>query len=234
MNIIQSYEGLESAVITINDGDVHITSSDDGLNATTGAGGGQVDGSYFYINSGTVFINASGDGLDSNGTAIMNGGVVIVQGPVNQKNGPLDVNGEFEVNGGLLIVSGSAGMAEIPSTASTQNSIAMVLDATQLGGTIIHVDSESGEEILTYESPKDYQLFVFSSPELQSNTTYNIYVGGTATGTVTNGVYANGTYTYGTQVASLEISSNVTTLGSFEQGFGGGKGDRSGDRLPRP
>ncbi|GAH72141.1 unnamed protein product, partial [marine sediment metagenome] len=66
-------------------------------------------------------------------------------------------------------------------------------------------------------------LFVFSSPEIQANTTYNVYIGGDAIGTVTDGLYADETYTAGTQVASLEISSSVTTLGSFDQGPGGGK-----------
>jgi hypothetical protein len=62
VNIQQAYEGLESALITINDGDVRLVTSDDGLNATNGFGGGQADGSYFYINGGSVFLDASGDG----------------------------------------------------------------------------------------------------------------------------------------------------------------------------
>ena len=223
VSVLQSFEGLESAVITINDGNVHLVTSDDGLNATSGGGGGQVDGSYFYINGGYVLIDASGDGLDSNGTAIMTGGVVIVQGPAFQGNGPLDVNGEFEISGGFLIAAGSAGMPETPSTSSTQNSIALVLDSTMPGGTIIHIERMDGEDILTYESPKDFQLFVFSSPELQGNTTYNIFTGGDSTGTVTDGLYSVGTYTSGTQVASVEISSSVTTFGSFSNGPGGGK-----------
>lgn len=101
VNIQQAYEGLESVIITINDGNVHLMTSDDGINATAG-----------------------------------NGGTVIVQGPTMNNNGSLDVNGEIQINGGTLIVSGSVGMPEIPSTNSTQNSIAVVLDAVQPGGTI--------------------------------------------------------------------------------------------------
>ncbi len=223
VNVQQAFEGLESAVITINGGKVYVTSSDDGLNATTGAGGGQNDGSYFYMNGGSLFLNTSGDGLDSNGTAIINGGIVVVQGPTMNNNGPLDVNGELEINGGTLIVSGSAGMPEMPSTNSAQNSIAVTLDTAQPGGTIIHLENAAGESVLTYESPKDFQLFVFSSPELQLNTTYTLYVGGSATGTVINGVYTDGDYTPGTQIATLETTSNVTTSGNFESGRGGGR-----------
>jgi len=113
-------------------------------------------------------------------------------------------------------------------TGTEMNSIAVVLDSVQSSGTIIHIESESGEEILTYESPKDFQLFVFSSPEVALNTTYTLYVGGSATGTVTNGVYSEGTYTPGTQVASLEITGNVTASGNFESGRGGGSGNHGG------
>ena len=53
------------------------------------------------------------------------------------------------------------------------------------------------------------------------NSTYFVYVGGAATGTITNGVYTDGEYTPGTAFASLEITSNVTTQGNFESGRGG-------------
>ena len=39
VNIQQAYEGLESVIITINDGNVHLMTSDDGINATAGNGG---------------------------------------------------------------------------------------------------------------------------------------------------------------------------------------------------
>lgn len=114
-------------------------------------------------------------------------------------------------------------MAETPSTSSTQNSIVLVLNSKQPGGTLVHIESETGEEILTFEPLKDYQLFVFSSPELQVNTTFNVYIDGDVTGMSTDGLYSEGTYTAGNQIASLEITSSVTTSGSFDQGFGGGR-----------
>lgn len=221
LNITQALEGLESERITINDGYVHLITSDDGINATASGSGENSDGSYVNINGGFVLVDSAGDGLDSNGNAVMTGGFLIVQGPTMNNNGPLDVNGELEVSGGLLIVAGSAGMPEIPSTESAQNSIAVVLDVAQPGGTIIHLETLDGKEILTYLSPKEFQLFEFSSPELQMNTTYVLYVGGTATGTITNGVYTDGTYTAGTQVTSFEITSNLTTYGNFENGTDG-------------
>jgi hypothetical protein len=42
--ITQSYEGIESATITINDGNIHIVSSDDGINAAGGNDGSSMNG----------------------------------------------------------------------------------------------------------------------------------------------------------------------------------------------
>jgi hypothetical protein len=39
LSITRSYEGIESAVITINDGTIHLVASDDGINAVSGTGG---------------------------------------------------------------------------------------------------------------------------------------------------------------------------------------------------
>lgn len=222
VNIQQAFEGFESGVITINNGDVHLVTSDDGLNATGGAGGEQVDGSYIYINGGYLLIEAWGDGLDSNGTAVISGGVVIVQGAPSQGQGPLDVNGEIEIHGGVLIAAGNASMPEVPSANSTQNSIAIMLDSVQAEGTLVHIETQDGHEVLTFEPANEYQLVAFSSAELATDETYDVYIGGVATGTVTDGLVEGGSYSAGTQIASLEISSSVTTLGSFEGGFGGG------------
>ncbi len=230
IHVIQSYEGIESSLITINDGTVYLFSSDDGINAVSEAGTGKgVDSSQLHLNGGYVYLDAGGDGLDSNGTGRMTGGVVIVQGTTFHGNGALDVNGVLEITGGYLIAVGSAGMPQAPNTASTQNSIAMVLDSVQLAGTVLHIESQDGQELLTFEPAKEYQLVVFSSPDLETNETYNVYVGGGSTGTVTDGLVENGSYSAGSQVASLELSSSVTTLGSFEGAFGGG-----GSRGQRP
>ena len=82
-----SYEGIESAAITQNGGNVSIVSSDDGINVAGGNdasafNNGQMgqdsfnsDSSYaLEINGGYLYIDAIGDGLDSNGTIVMTGG----------------------------------------------------------------------------------------------------------------------------------------------------------------
>jgi len=233
INLTQSYEGLESAIITINDGTIHLNASDDGLNAGGGADISSVNGRpgqndfatgnyYVYINGGYIFVDAGGDGLDTNGSFEMTDGVVLVNGPTNNGNGPLDYNGSFNVSGGLIVAVGSSGMAQAPSDTSTQYSVLYNFDMAQAAGTLLHIQSQSGEEILTFMPTKEYQSVMISSSALQNGETYLVYTGGNSTGTVTDGLYEGGVYLPGTQVASFTISSIVTSNGAMGGGRSGG------------
>jgi hypothetical protein len=86
---------------------------------------------------------------------------------------------------------------------------------------LVHIETEDGEDILTYISPKQFQSVVLCSSALQDGTTYIIYTGGSATGTATDGLYSGGSYTPGSQVDTFTVSGLVTTLGS-SGGFQGG------------
>jgi hypothetical protein len=241
LTITQSYEGLESAIITINDGTIHLVASDDGINASSGNGDAAMGGvpmggggpggfesgeNYLYINGGYLFVDAGGDGLDANGPIEMTAGTVIVNGPTNDGNGPLDYLGTFDISGGYLVAVGSSGMAEAPSTTSTQHSVMYNFTSSQAAGTMVHIETESGQDVLTFVPTKEYQSVLLSSSELESGLTYVVYSGGSSSGTATDGLYAGGTYTPGTQVASLTISSMVTSAGSSTGGFTGGPGGR--------
>jgi hypothetical protein len=225
IRIAKSYEGIESGIITINGGDIHIVSSDDGINVVGGneapanGGPGQnnfaVSGtSYLHINGGYIAVDATGDGIDVNGPIEMTGGVVIVNGPTGNMNGALDYLGSFRITGGYLIAAGSSGMAQGPSTSSTQYSVMLTLPSVMPAGTMVHIESEGGEEILTFLPTKAYQSVVFSASDLQNGATYVVYTGGSATGTVADGLSSGGTYTPGTKVTSFTISGIVTNAGS--------------------
>jgi hypothetical protein len=236
VTITQSYEGIESAIVTINDGNIHLVSSDDGINIAGGNDGSSIDGrpgqndfaasgNYaLYINGGYIAIDAGGDGLDSNGSITMADGVVLVNGPTNDGNGALDYMGTFNITGGFLVATGSSGMAEAPSTSSTQYSVRYNFPSQQAAGTVVHIETQDGQEVLTFAPTKVYQSVVLSSPELENGTTYVVYTGGSSTGTVTDSLYGGGTYTAGTQVASLTISSMVTSAGSSVGGVRGRPG----------
>lgn len=239
ITIIESYEGIESAAITINDGNIRIAASDDGINVAGGAdgsgmgigpgfGGGPggrpggrpgqdnfaAAGNYrLTINGGYIYVDAGGDGLDSNGSIEMTGGVVIVNGPTERMNGALDYMGGFNMAGGFLVAAGSSGMAEAPSESSSQLSVLLNLSSTQRAGTLIHIQTGDGENILTFAPTKVYQSIAFSSPELTKGSTYQVYCGGSATGTASDGLYQDGIYSAGTEYTSFTISGMVTRTG---------------------
>jgi hypothetical protein len=236
MDLTKSYEGIESAVITINDGNIHLVSSDDGINIVGGVDESAIMGrpgqgnfifsgdNHLYINGGYVYIDANGDGMDVNGSVDMTAGVVIINGPTNNNNGALDNMG-FKITGGYLLAVGSSGMAQTPDTSSTQYSVMYNFSSVQPAGILFHIRTEDGEEVLTFAPTKAYQSVVLSSPELENRATYIVYTGGSSTGSVTDGLYSGGTYTAGTRITSFTISGIVTTIGSAGGGFPGGGGD---------
>lgn len=239
IDITESYEGIESAIITINGGDIQVVSSDDGINvaggndgATTpnGFGGGPggspggrpgrgqdnfaATGNYFlYLNGGTIVVDAGGDGLDANGSIVMTDGLVLVNGPTEQMNGALDYDGGFAISGGTFVAVGSAGMAQAPDTSSSQNSLLLSLNGTLPAGSLIHIQSSSGEDVLTFAPTKQIQAIAFSSAELATGETYEVYYGGSTTGTAVDGLYEGGTYSGGTLYTSVMLSGTVTQVG---------------------
>jgi hypothetical protein len=236
IDVEKSYEGIESETITINDGEIMILSSDDGINVSgntketsndqvenksqgspaemKGPGGmrsSSPSNGIININGGYITVNADGDGIDSNGSIYMKGGTAIVNGPTKDGNGSLDYDGNFEVTGGTLIAAGSLGMAQAPSEESTQNSVKITL-ATQSANTLIRIESKNGEEILTFAPQKQYSSVVISSPKLKTGEVYKVYLGGSSTGSNVEGLYSNGTYTNGKEIGSFTIASSVSEV----------------------
>jgi hypothetical protein len=233
MAISKSYEGLEARTLTINGGEIRITSTDDGIN---GAGG--VDNSayshfmtagnaVFTVNGGYTAVTAAGDGIDINGSITMTGGTLLVHGPTESMNGALDYDSSFKISGGVLIAAGSSGMAQAPGSTSTQNSVLINLTSTLGANTLFHIRSSSGEGILTFAPSKKYQSIAYSSAALANGSTYEIYSSGSCTGKPQDGLYQSGTYTAGTKYADFTVSSAVTTVGtSFGMGGPGMMGGR--------
>jgi len=211
IDIGRSYEGLEATQIVITGGDIDLVAEDDGLNVAGGndgslasgpgdrgvpgaPGGGMggeaaIEGYYVEISGGTLLIDAGGDGFDSNGSAAISGGTVVVNGPTSSGNGALDVNGEFLISGGVLLAAGSAGMAETPSTTSTQAYLNVQLNAGQAAGTVLSIRSSDGTPLVALAATKPFQSLVFSSPELVSGATYEVLSGGSVSGPGAGGMY---------------------------------------------
>lgn len=229
IKIIKSFEGLESAVLTINNGNIRIISSDDGLNCAGGNDGSSTDwmplpgampgiggfpsmGNYnLTITGGYIYIDAYGDGVDINGKIVMTGGTLIINGPIQNMNGAIDYDSSFQLTGGTLIAVGSSGMAMAPSPTSSQNSVLVVFNRAQSANTLINIQAASGDEIVTFKATKAYQSIVVSSAELIYGS-YNVYLGGSSTGTLSDSVFENGVYTGGTQYRSFTISGILTNV----------------------
>jgi hypothetical protein len=231
LQIDQSYEGIESAVITIAGGDIHVVASDDGINASGGDGGSDFGGSRgmdnftdtgaysLLISGGYIYVDAGGDGVDINGSITMTAGTLIVNGPTNDGNGALDYLGSFTISGGLLVAVGSSGMATGPGDTSTQYSILNNFTSPMTAGTLVNLQSSTGEVLLTFQPSKQYQSLVFSSPDLENGMTCTIYTGGSSSGTQTDGMYTSGAYIPGSEVISFTISATVTNLGAAGRDF---------------
>jgi hypothetical protein len=248
IDIKKSYEGIESSIITVDGGTIHVVASDDGINVAGGNDSSSVSGrpgqnsfqstgnNSLTINNGYVYVDSSGDGLDANGSIYINDGTVIVNGPTNSGNASVDYDSEFLITGGFLVSAGSSGMAQTPETQSEQASIAYTFTQAQQAGSLIHLEDENGTTLVTFSPAKDYQWILISSPELKQSANYNLYTGGSATGDVTDGIYSNENYQGGTMVTEYTISEMVTwlsesgevTAGAFNPGggFGGKQGGR--------
>ena len=251
IDITECYEGLESQVVTINGGEISLFASDDGINAAGGADGSGMNGGWgmpggqapwdqggeakdywVYLNAGKVYVNAGGDGIDSNGSIEMTGGVVLVDGPTMDGNGPLDYMGTFEISGGTLVAVGSLGMAQSPSASSIQPAIFLGLNQALPASTLINLQTSSGQNLLTYAPSKQFQSVLISSPDLDMGETYSINTGGSSSGEIENNLYLNGAYQPGTQLTKLTVESIVTTYGTTAGPGGGGFPGCGGGRRP--
>lgn len=221
INITKSYEGLEASKITINNGNIDVVASDDGINVAGGndssAMGRPGENSYssstdniLTINGGSIYVNATGDGIDVNGSAYITGGNVKVDGPTNSGNGTLDYDRVFEVNGGILIAGGSSGMLQSCSSSSSVYNLAITFNSNYSSGDVITIVDSSNNEIVSYESSKSYSSLIVASPKLQKGSSYTVKVNGE---------------TY----KSFTISSITTSIGN-NNGMGGNPGGAGGHR----
>lgn len=198
VDVTGSTEAMEGSLVIVDDGDIELHSADDGVNVASSDDSAAVDGQagmggmaaddslQLYVNGGTLEVWASGDGLDSNGSATITGGDIVVHGPTTDGNGALDVNGAFEVTGGTLLATGSAGMMVAPSADSAQGWIATALDTTAAAGSEVVVTDADGAEVATYTLAKDAASVVYSAAGITDGETYTVTVDGTAA-TVTAG-----------------------------------------------
>ncbi len=242
--ITECYEGLESGDITINDGNITITSRDDGLNAAGGknssssSDSNSSSGSFpgndnfnkgdssssteyqIIINGGTITVDAEGDGIDSNGNIFFKGGTVTVNGPTNGGNGALDYGDGSdcvcEISGGTLIATGASGMDVSPTNGSSQPSVNVRFTSSQSANTYVVIKDSSGNTVMTARPTKTFQSVVLSCSDFTLGSTYTVYYGSDL-----NSLSTFDTFTFSSVSTSVGSSSNSGQMpggGNFNPG----------------
>lgn len=190
INITESMEGLEANQVMIEGGYIKIMASDDGINANGGADKKRKhpskdiveDMPNLQIKGGEVYISAEGDGLDSNGNLLVEGGLVVIDGPVKDDDGPLDYgyenDGVCRISGGIVLAIGSAGMAETFDEESSQCSFRYIAKEPYEAGSEIVISGADGHEIYRHVAAKKGASVVFSAPSLVKGNVYILRIDG--------------------------------------------------------
>ena len=229
VTITKSYEGLEATDLQINGGNIHVNASDDGLNAaggndSSGNNGGWGGGGWgggmssstgtLTINDGYLVVRAEGDGLDSNGDLIINGGTVLVYGPMSGGNGIFDKgdgNYSFQINGGTVWGCGTSDMFESPNT-------------TYLSGT---VSATAGATFAAADASGNVSSIMTVPSDMNMSNAMLFYCGSDVSSV---GLYSGGTYSGGTMNADGYATGGTLSGGSSVSNSSGGGNNRPGGR----
>ena len=214
-------EALESKniLLTINGGDVHITTVDDCINAS----------SHIQINGGVVRCVASGnDAIDSNGTLTIAGGIVIAGG-TNQPEESFDCDqNTFTITGGTIF--GVGGGVSTPTSSVCKQNVIINSNSSYTNGKRITLADASGNVIVSLLNPSNCSrsaTALISAAGITLGTQYRILTGGTVTGGETHyELTVGGTISGGTQLTTVTPSSVVTGGSGSGGGPGGGPGGR--------
>jgi len=203
ISIESCYEGIEAYTIDIQEGNISLYSSDDGLNAAGGNDGSAMDfqrndpfsndpDAYIHISGGNIAIHCNGDGIDSNGEIRIIGGNIIVSGPTNGGNGSIDCGIGAYIDGGIFIATGSAQMAEHFDETSAQCSLAIASAGAE--GSLISVLDASGKELYKHTAECSFDYLLLSLPDFQIGDSYSLIVDETETEfSFESNLYSDGT-----------------------------------------
>lgn len=200
-------EGIETKMhLTINNGDISITSQDDALNAS------EDNVSVVTINDGTIYCNIEGeegDGIDSNGYMYINGGNIYAFASANSQDSGLDSDLGIYINGGNVIATGN--MTDEVSEKSEQTFMFLQFANQQKADTLVCITDTNGNAITAFKSTKTFTTLLYSSKNFVKGT-YNVYAGGNIEGTENNGLYTDiNSYEKGTKQQYSDGNNSAKT-----------------------
>ena len=171
-------------------GDYVINAQNDCLNTTTSDK--EIEGARntLTIDVGSMYAIVStdaeeGDAIDSNGSIIINDGLIIALSKQGNDSG-LDSDKGIYINGGTIISTGD--MYNEINLESKQNFMLLSFDENVKENDLITLIDQSDKVIFSYLSDRDYKNLVYSSPKL-INGIYYLYKNGTIIGKDKKGYY---------------------------------------------
>ena len=160
---------------------------------------------HIGINGGTFYINAVNDGIDANGSLVIAGGDIVIEGRTNITPGEmgLDTDKALIIRGGTVLAAGST----ISDSGAEQNTAVIYLDEAVPAGSKFEIKDKNGNLIASIEKTQtQLSQILCSSSELYEGEEYEICVDGAVKDTFT-------------------VSGSVTTVGTVQTGsFGMGRG----------
>jgi hypothetical protein len=196
-----------------------------------GAGGGISSDLYkIEINGGYISVMAAGDAIDSNGSAVVNGGTLLISCSSNNADEALDYELSGTLNGGTVVLIGPTGMSGGFSNASQAF---IYTRASGKAGDNVTLANTDGAVLVTMQAQSSFTTVCISTPEIVDGTTYNLVIGGTVSDSTLdiNGFAVNGKVSGGTSTEVTATTSSSSTGGmGGAAGMGGGKmGARDGN-----
>jgi hypothetical protein len=189
-----------------------------------GAGGGISSDLYkIEINGGYISVLAAGDAIDSNGSAVVNGGTLLINCSSNNADEALDYELSGTLNGGTVVLLGPTGMSGGFSNASQAF---IYTRASGKAGDNVTLANTDGAVLVTMQAQSSFTTVCISTPEIVDGTTYDLVIGGTVSDSTLdiNGFAINGKVSGGTSTeVTATTSSNSTGSIGGAGGMGGGK-----------
>jgi len=209
-------EGIESkGTMTITAGTVASYAYDDAINSSKAL---TISGGY------VMGCGEGNDGIDSNSTISISGGVVIGIGTTQPEDGIDCDQNNFAITGGTVI--GIGGGTSTPTSNSCKQPSVIVGAGSITSGQYITLADSKGNNILAFRVPRAYNscTVLISDPQMSTGDSYTIASGATVASSSDDfyGYISNATVSgEGTTIASLSLSSMVTTYNA-STGMGGG------------